>query len=398
MVAKTNRVDGARTWRGGAGAWLGIGTSPGALVLGSQLSEHFAGPVPILALGLGLSCMGWLLYLQGRLGLARPKGFDSTFVALTRSHLSDGSRRFVGVAIALGMVGWVAFAIGIGAESLGRIAGLSQATGSVAIGMLVVFLAAKEVHKWNFVAVVTTVSTLMLAGLVVLKLNGLGRVLTTTAASPALTAGAVAALVGYVAVFAVRAPDFLAGMHRRRDVVISILLLLLPAFMLFLVGAGLGLNSVNGGESTLEGLTMIRLWSLPVGDLLVVLGTMAPGIVSAYSGGLAFKILRDGSIRTGIVVVTLCSTVLGALGFQQHLFPFLALLAGVLPPLIVPFSIETAFRRRGCSPRTIPWWTWVPASVFGGTLVAMGWGTAPLLGVGASTLLSAVFVVRRWRP
>jgi hypothetical protein len=296
------------------------------------------------------------------------------------------------------MVGWVAFAIGIGAESLSRMTGFSQAMGSVLIGTAILALAIKEVHKWNVATVITTVSTLALAAMVIVELQDRVVPVTPTLSTPAVTLGSVAALVGYVAVFSVRAPDFTVGMRARGDVVAGIALLLLPALALFLVGAELRLTSATGNDGTLPGLTLITWGGLKVGDLLVIFGTMAPGIVSAYSGGLALQVFVGTRLRYGIVATTLLSIVLASLDFQEQLFPFLALLAGVLPPIVMPFWAETALRRRGARSRMIPWWTWVPASVFGGVLVLLHQTGAPLAGLLASAVCSlAYFLLGRRR-
>lgn len=386
-----------RTWRSSAGAWLGIATSPGALVLGAQLSADNGGAVPVATLAAGLALMGGLLYLQGRLGLVPPRGLGQGFVALTWVYFSPWSRRLVGATIACGMVGWVAFAIGIGAESLSRMTGSPQAVGSVVIGTVILALAIKEVHKWNVATVVTTVSTLALAAMVIVQLQDRVVPVTASLGTPAVTLGSVAALVGYVAVFSVRAPDFTVGMRSRRDVVASIALLLLPALALFLVGAELSLTSATAEDGTFPGLTLITWGGLQVGDLLLIFGAMAPGIVSAYSGGLALQVFVGARLRQGIVAVTVLSIVLASLDFQEHLFPFLALLAGVLPPIVMPFWAETALRRRGAVHRVIPWWTWVPASVFGGALVLLHYTGAPLAALSASAVCSFVYFLLRRR-
>lgn len=386
---------GETAWGRHAGAWLAIGTSPGAIVLGAQLADRRAGPLPVLSLAFGGGLMVVLLLLQGRLGLLPPRGHGQPFSALSRLYLRGSSRRLVGLAITGGMVGWVGFSIGIGGESLARMTGLPHAGGALCLGAVVLVLVLAGVQRWNVVALFTTVATLVLAPLLLLSLDDVAVPVAASGTGAQDGVGELAAFVGYAAVFMLRAPDFTWGIARPSGVLRCVLLLVVPALLLVLVGAAMRLSVGDAaGDATLAGLPLLRVGGVPVGDLLIVLAVLAPAVTAAHSGGMALQIFTGVQARAGMAVLGLVGVLLGILEFQRELLPWLALLAGIVPPIAVPFWVEHARRRRGHEPRWVPWWTWLPASVVGGGLIARGSLEAPLASLGLAALLCAVWTSR----
>ena len=53
--------------------------------------------------------------------------------------------------------------------------------------------------------------------------------------------------------------------------------------------------------------------------------------------------------------------------FDLYLGSWLAVLAAMFPPLLVPMAVEAVRRRRGYAPRLVSLWTWAP-----GSLLAIG--------------------------
>ena len=39
-----------KRWTNAAGAWLGIGTSPGTLILGAGIAQRYEGPIPLISI------------------------------------------------------------------------------------------------------------------------------------------------------------------------------------------------------------------------------------------------------------------------------------------------------------------------------------------------------------
>ena len=223
--------------------------------------------------------------------------------------------------------------------------------------------------------------------MLLLSLDNVALPITSSGAGRQAAVGELAAFVGYVAVFMLRAPDFTWGIARRSGVLRCVLALVVPAVLLVLVGAAMRLSVGEADGATLAALPLLSLGGVPLGDLLIVLAVVAPAVTAAYSGGMALQIFTGLQARVGMAVVGVVGVVLGVLEFQRELLPWLAFLAGVVPPIAVPFWFEHARRRRGRPARWIPSWTWLPASVVGGTLIAKGSLAAPLAGLGVAAVL-----------
>ena len=63
---------GDRRWWQVSGAWLGIGTSPGSLLLGAMIAFRHGGAVPLLSIVLGFVLMFAVLWFQGHSLSNRP--------------------------------------------------------------------------------------------------------------------------------------------------------------------------------------------------------------------------------------------------------------------------------------------------------------------------------------
>ena len=386
-------VRGGVRWTRYVGAWLAIGSSPGALVLGAQLAGSY-GRLSALWLALGALLMAALLLAQGRLGLLPPRGHGQTFAELSRGYLPPAARTAVGLLIAAGMVGWVGFSVGIGGESLARVTGAPAAVCALGLGVLVAVLANLDVRRWNVVAVGTTVITLVLVPLLLLGVDRAEAPVTVSGVDGAQAVVVLAAFVGYVAVFMLRSPDFTAGIVRPSGLLICVAALILPALMLVLVGASLQLSGDSSTGASLAGVPGIRMAGLPVGDLLIVLAVLAPGVTSAFSGGLALQVFTGARPKVATSVIAGVGLVLGVLQFHRDLVDWLALLAGVGPPIGVPFWVEAARRRRGHRARLVPTWIWLPPAVAGAALIAVGVRAAPLVSLAAAGLLAGAWGLR----
>ncbi|WP_409331155.1 hypothetical protein [Trujillonella humicola] len=374
-------------WTRYVGAWLAIGSSPGALVLGAQLAGG-GGPLPLPWVVPGVVLMAVLLVLHGRLGLRPPIGSGQTFAELSRGYLAPPARAAVGLLVAAGMVGWVGFGLGIGGESLGRVLDVPAAACVLGLGVAVGALALSDVRYWNRVAVGTTLLTLVAAPLLLLGVDRVPAPVTSAAGPGSSAVVLLGAFVGYVAVFMLRSPDFTAGLAHRAGLLACVAALVLPAVGLVLVGAALHLSGDGTGDATLAAVAAMRLGGVPIGDLLVVTAVVAPAIAAAYSGGLALKTFTGARPRVATAVITVLGLVLGVLGFHRGLVDWLSLLAGVAPPIAVPFWVEAARRRRGRAPRRIPVLVWLPPALAGGLLMAAGVPGAPVVALAAALLLA----------
>lgn len=211
--------------------------------------------------------------------------------------------------------------------------------GPLLLAAPIVAVAARGRHRWNGLAVVTTLAALLLVALVVSRTaSGPVPVVFTGGASFGWLTDA-GALIGYVSVFSLRAPDFSHGLRSRRDLAFCVGMLVGSALLVAVAGAALARAT----------------------------GTM--DVVAAISG--------------------VSAPLLGN--------PWLELLAVLLPPLLVPMVGEAVHRRRDGAPRLVVAAMWLPGSVIGVAAAPLGSTVAPILGLVAAGIATAVVRSRnRW--
>ncbi|TDE14020.1 hypothetical protein [Jiangella asiatica] len=370
-----------RRWWNTAGAWLAIGTSPAALVLGAGVADRHDGPMPLVALLAGGVAMTVLLILQGRFGLRPPHGDGWALADVLDAYLPRSGRTLVALMMALAMAGWLGFNAGLGGAALASVVGTPRWLGVVVLGLPLMALALAGQHRWNALAMVTTAAALALVVMIAAR-GSPGDQPPVTAelgqAGPLLAD--VAVFVGYVSVFALRAPDFTAGLRGRSDLWACAGILVLPTLVAAAAGTTIALHS---GSSDL----VAHLRTSQVGTVLVVVAVVAPCLTAFHSGGLALRSVSGLSGRAAMVLVGSAGLVLAVGGFESALLPWLTVLAAVLPPLVVPLTWEAwARRRRHRAPRPVIWSMWLPAAGLGIVLTVADVPGAPLAGLAAAAL------------
>lgn len=365
---------------------MGIGASPAALVLGAELAARHAGPIPLWTLLLGLGLVAALAWGQGSLGMAPPRGDGLPFGEVVKRYLAPGSSTAVNALLALAMVGWFGFNVALGGAALAALLGVGHLAGvAVCAGVVLVGYRGGS-RRWNLVAVVTTSSSLLLAGLVVAVLTGPTSPVGLRPPSLELGLADLGSAAGYIAVFATRAPDFTTGLARPGDLYRCVLLLVTPLAAMVLAGAVLHL-----GSGITDVVATLTTRGLALGNALVAAAVIAPTFTTLHSGSLAFRSLFGLGGRMGEVAVFAAGTVLAATGFHRHLLAWLALLAATLPVLIVPMALEARRRRRRVPPRRIPLWVWLPAGAVGLTLTVLGARWGPVTGLAVALVVSVLW-------
>ncbi|HUH06385.1 MAG TPA: hypothetical protein VML96_01130 [Egibacteraceae bacterium] len=381
-------------WNSKAGAWLGIGAAPGALVLGAGIAARHDGPVPLAALVGGGALMTLLLMGQGQLGLRPPHGEGATLSALSPRYLAARSHRGLNALLSVALVGWFGFNVGLGGAAVSALLRLPGPVGPLLLAAPVVLMAFGGMRRWNPVAVVATGSALVLVCVVTWRLAAPVSPVTLGLGSPALAVADIAVFVGYVAVFGVRAPDFTVGLRSRVDLAACVALLVIPTIAVALAGA-----AVQRGTGAVDLVAVLAgpegLW---IGNLLVALAVVAPTFTTMHSGSLALRAITPLTERGAMIAVAAPGLVLAMLRFDLHLALWLRLLAAMLAPLVVPMALEGARRRRGGAARLIPLWTWAPASTLAVALSAADQPYAVVAGLGVAVSASAVFLIRREPP
>jgi purine-cytosine permease-like protein len=376
-----------KRWTNASGAWLGIGTSPGALLLGIGIAQRYNGSIPFVSIIFSFILMFVLLWYQGLLGLNPPIGEGHNLTKITTLYFSPWMQRVVAALIALGMIGWFGFNVGLGGAALSSLLNLPVWIGPLILGLPIFALSLCGLRSWNALAALTTIAVLLLVGSIVARIGAGGFPLTIYAAKPVDILLDAAVFIGYISVFSVRAPDFTAGLNSRKDLGISVLLLCIPLLFIAIAGAGLGQGSeANDLVAILE-----KSGGMAIGNLLIALSVIAPTFTTLYSGAPALHASIGIKKTPGMILITVIGLTLAILRFDLKLISWVIVLAALLPPLVVPLAIESTRRRRGRAPKVLPIWLWLP-----GALVSMGFTIldqplAPLFG-----LLTAALVTILW--
>ncbi len=359
VIAAPGAAKPASRWTDVAGAWLGIGTSPGALLLGAGIAARHGGPVPLLSLVLGFAMIFALVWFQGRLGLYPPLGDGGKLTAVAPRYFGPQMQRLIGALIGVGMTGWLGFNLGLGAAAFGALAQIPQWLAVLIIGLPILLLSLRGIRGWNGLAALTTACVLVLVVLVVTQIGAHALPVTQDAGDPFAVITDAAVMVGYVAVFGVRAPDFTAGLRKYSDLNIAGLLLCVP--LLIVVLAGVDLRQGTGSDDLVGVLASPN--GLAIGNLLIALSVIAPTFTTYYSGVPGLNAAIGIGERAAILVMAAIGTVLAIARFDLYLLSWLGILAAVLPPLVVPLAFESTARRMGRARHTIPMWVWLTGAV-----------------------------------
>ncbi|MGN9779377.1 hypothetical protein ACTMS0_27005 [Micromonospora sp. H33] len=343
--------------------------------------------MPLLGLVGGVAVMAFLLFGQGALGVHPPYGEGGTLTQVAPRYLPRVGRTLLGGVLAAAMVGWNAVNVGLGGASLATVSGLPGPAGALLLAVAVLAVSYASPTVGNRIAVITTLAALALVAICVARLRP-----STPPVTMALgglgTAADVAAIAGYVSVFALRAPDFSRGLSSRRDLTWCVLLLVAPAALVIAAGAGVWLRT---GSTDVVTVLATTDGVAAYGNLFVTAAVFAPALTTTYSGALALRaVWPELPTSAGMLAIAVPGTALAVARFDLLLLSWLSVLAATLPPLIIPMATEAWRRRRGKPPRQIPVWTWFPAGVLATALTATGFAVAAVTGLAVATLATGV--------
>lgn len=375
------------SWQDVLGAWLGIGTAPGALIVGAGLASRHGGPVPLISILVSFAAMFALLWFPGLLGMAPPVGEGAKLTELAPKYFRPEMQRILAALIALGMTGWFGFNVGLGGAALSSLLSLPNYIGPLIIGVTVLVFSLMGIKRWNGLAALTTIAVIILVVLVSIRYSARMIPVTFSVSSPLLMVVDVATFVGYVSVFSVRAPDFTAGFRSRKDLLISDLLLCVPVVLISLAGIGLQQGT---GSIDLVGI-LAQPGGLAIGNLLVFLAVIAPSFTILYSGAPALQAAVGLNETIGMYVISAVGLGLAIARFDLLLLNWLGMLAALLPPLVIPLAVEAYRRRHGQKPHLVTIWLWLPGAFISVLLTILKWPTASLFG-----LLLSGFVTLAW--
>ena len=346
-------------WLRRVGPWVGIGTSPAAVMAGGGMGEGLHGGEFVLALAVGVALLATLAIGQGILG----QHTGRTLSALTAGPLGEiGSRRTASVAMLLMMIGWFGVNAGVAGVALARLIGVPDVGGVALFAALMLTVARLGLGALSWSALVAGLTTTGLAayGLHLafadapFTLSG-----DQAGAEPIGFGSAVVLVVGYGAAFSLRTPDFTHDLRRARQVVWCALAGLVVPLSVFAV-AGAALEAATGTWDLAD--VMRRLGSPEIAYLFVAIGFTGSVLTNIWSGGLS---LSDAApavpAALAMPVVTVVGAIVAAGGFSALMLPWLSVMALAAPGLVAICAIH-ALR---------------------GTAACRGWGTTGLCCWGA---------------
>lgn len=310
-----------------AGPWLAIATAPAALMLGGGVAQQMASDLVFWAIAFGVGALLLLSSLQGRLGVRERK----TLVELARPVLGERVARWSNtLLIAILMLGWAGFGVGVAGRSLAKLLFLPDLLAFVVWAIVLILGLWQGIHRGSLIALLSSSATLVLIGWGFFQAKTLGPVAPTAVPSGTFFMG-VSLVVGYGAAFSLRCADFSLRMGKTRHVFYTALLgLCLPLFLV--AAAGAWLYRLTGTWDL--SLLLAHLGFPSLAHIFVVVGFLGAGLSNMHSGSLALQDLLRCPRKISLFIIGTISVMLAWLGFEQAMVVWLQFLGIVVVPLI----------------------------------------------------------------
>ena len=331
-------------WLRRLGPWVGIGTSPAALMTGGGMAEGLRGGELVAAIVVGVALLTVLAVVQGMLG----QRTGAPLAALTAGPLGrEGSRLTASVVMLAMMLGWFGVNAGVAGVALARLAGIPDVAGVIllTIAMLGIVALGLSVLSWSALVAGIATATLAAYGLH-LALADHDATLSGghTATDPIGFLPAVTLVIGYGAAFSLRTPDFTHDLARPRQVVWCALTGLAAPVLAFAL-AGAVLQAATGEWDLAD--VLRGLGSSNVAYLFVAVGFTGSILTNLWSGALS---LQDAAPRVthrgALLTVAAVGAVLAAAGFDDLMLSWLTVMALAAPGLVAVCVIHAARRER----------------------------------------------------
>lgn len=291
------------------------------------------------------------------------KGASSLVELARRSFGERAGPKAIGLLVALGVVGWTGFYIGIASGAISELAEIPVPPIALASAATLWLIHRSGRNIWDAMVALTGVAALLVAGLVFVGIPAEDVSGDVSSLRLPETLGGAGAVVAYAAVFAVRVADFTWDVERDRDVIRAAIVMVLTLVVFVGLGAAIYLRAGAWDFADFTNRTSQPLAAVA----LLALSAIAPSVSALHSGGLALRTLWNRSVGAGAAVVALVGGVLGGWRFDLMLLPFLGVLGVVIPPVLGVMLV----RREG-QPPVDAWSAWTAASLAGATASLMG--------------------------
>ncbi|WP_217922342.1 cytosine permease [Miltoncostaea oceani] len=329
---------GGDGWIRRLGPWVGIGTSPAALMTGGGVGRGLRGGELVAALVTGVALLAGIALLQGLIGQRTGR----TLGALTAGPLGVvGSRRSASVVMLAMMIGWFGVNVGVAGVAVARLTGMPDLAGIAVFAVLMLGVVTFGLGALSWSALVAGLATTGLAAYG-LHLAFADREVTLSGGEagshPISFTAAVALMVGYGAAFSLRTPDFTHDLARPRQVVWCALAGLVVPVLVFTL-AGAALQAATGSFDLAD--VLRDLGSPGIAYLFVAVGFTGSVLTNIWSGGLSLTDVAPGIPHAAALVgVTVVGGIVAAGGLADHMLPWLTVMALAAPGLVAVCAIH----------------------------------------------------------
>lgn len=371
--------DRGAPWYLRLGAWVGIGTGPGALMSGGGVAEVTGSAWLWVALTVGAVLLTGLAVANAFVGQRRRA---ATAGLAARAFGSRGGPRVVSALIAIGTSLWTGFYIGVAAGALGYLLNVNAAVAALPVAGALLVIHRSGFERWNLIVGLTGGAALAVGVLVFFGIPGTAQ---ATGREGAWTSALVGAgvVVAYAAVFSVRVADFTWDARRGRDTLWAALTLLATLTVFLVLGAGIFLRAGSWELADLVNRTRVPA----AGASLLALSIVAPAVSGLHSAALALRHLFDWPERWGAVLSASVGAILGATRFDLRLVAFLDVLGAVVPPVLPVLLLRSDHHRD-----VHAWLAWASGATVGLAALAVDLPAHVLLSIAVS---GAVMVTTR---
>ena len=366
QVPSRDDVDarGGAPWYLRLGAWIGIGTSPGALMAGAGMAAVGAPVATLVGVAAGVVLLTALAVANG----VRGQRLGAPTVELARRVFGPrAGPRVVATLITMGVAGWSGVYFGVAGTALATLLGVPVWLACLPVAATVWLIYRGGFRRWNLLVGLTGVAAVAVAVLSYAAIRPGG-------GAPAVVAGDGVAQVGqalliaglvvsFAAVFALRSPDFTWDARHPRDVWRAGAVLALTLLVFLLLGVGIYRQL---GQWDLAQLVH-RSTRPALGALLLTLSVLAPVVSGLHSGALGLARVAGWRAHAGAALVLVSALTLGATGFHVRLLGFMAVIGAVLAP-VMPVLLLAGARYRARH----GWAAWLAGSGTSLALVALG--------------------------
>lgn len=327
-------------WYRRTGVWIGIGINPGSLTLGGGLASQLAFSTLLFMVPLGALVLTLLAIAQGIMSRRRRERLAGRAASTFGPGFGAG---LLNLLMALSLIGWGSFHVGIAGFSLANLLNLPVWIGALAIVSTLFILSELGINRWNSLVWVTTLSAL---GVAIVALIAVGAKpsweITSAVFGLYELLWVTGSVVAFAIVFALRCSDFTWDLSSDADVVKNGLSLFVPLVISLIIGAVL--FQATGDWNLADILVQTHLaW---LGQLFLLVSIASPTLSGLHSGALALGSVTKLGKRQAAGLFCTVNFVLGASRFDHQLLPFLSFVGAILPTaLIVMLTSAMLFKK-----------------------------------------------------